>query len=67
MVAASLRDSGSKRLSCVNLEREEHMRDEWLVLDLCRKVMAILTALSGVPFGISIYHADRELSETVSK
>ena len=26
---------GSKRLSCVNLEREEHMRDEWLVLDLC--------------------------------
>ena len=26
---------GSKRLSCVNLERVEHMLDEWLVLDLC--------------------------------
>ena len=26
---------GSIRLSCVNLEREEHMRDEWLVPDLC--------------------------------
>ena len=29
------RSRGSKRLSCVNLEREEHMRDEWLVPDLC--------------------------------
>ena len=26
---------GSKRLSCVNLKREERMRDEWLVPDLC--------------------------------
>ena len=26
---------GSKRLPCTNLEREEHVRDEWLVLDLC--------------------------------
>ena len=26
---------GRKRLSCVNLEREKHMRDEWLVPDLC--------------------------------
>ena len=30
-----LRGCGSKRLSCVNLEREEHMRDGWLVPDLC--------------------------------
>ena len=27
--------SGSKRLSCVNLEREEDMRDERLVPELC--------------------------------
>ena len=27
---------GSKRLSCVNLEREERMQDEWLVPDLWR-------------------------------
>ena len=26
---------GSKRLPCTSLEREEHVRDEWLVLDLC--------------------------------
>ena len=26
---------GSKRLPCIDLEREEHVRDEWLVLDLC--------------------------------
>ena len=26
---------GSKRLPCTNLEREEHVRDERLVLDLC--------------------------------
>ena len=26
---------GSKSLPCTNLEREEHVRDEWLVLDLC--------------------------------
>ena len=26
---------GSKRLPCTDLEREEHVRDEWLVLDLC--------------------------------
>ena len=26
---------GSKRLSCIDLGREEHVRDEWLVLDLC--------------------------------
>ena len=25
---------GSKRLPCIDLEREEHVRDEWLVLDL---------------------------------
>ena len=24
-----------KRLPCIDLEREEHVRDEWLVLDLC--------------------------------
>ena len=38
---------GSKRLSCVNLEREEHMRDKWLVQDLCGNVIAILMVLSG--------------------
>ena len=26
---------GSKRLPCMVLDREEHVRDEWLVLDLC--------------------------------
>ena len=26
---------GSKRFPCIDLEREEHVRDEWLVLDLC--------------------------------
>ena len=26
---------GSKRLLCTNLEREEHVRDERLVLELC--------------------------------
>ena len=26
---------GSNRLPCIDLEREEHVRDEWLVLDLC--------------------------------
>ena len=26
---------GSRRLPCIDLEREEHVRDEWLVLDLC--------------------------------
>ena len=26
---------GSKILPCIDLEREEHVRDEWLVLDLC--------------------------------
>ena len=26
---------GSKRLPCTDLEREEHVRDEWLFLDLC--------------------------------
>ena len=26
---------GSKKLPCIDLEREEHVRDEWLVLDLC--------------------------------
>ena len=26
---------GSKRLQCIDLEREEHVRDEWLILDLC--------------------------------
>ena len=26
---------GSKRLPCIDLEREEHVRDEWLALDLC--------------------------------
>ena len=37
MVAATLLRGcrGSKRLPCTNLEREEHVRDERLVLDLC--------------------------------
>ena len=26
---------GNKRLPCIDLEREEHVRDAWLVLDLC--------------------------------
>ena len=26
---------GSKRLPCIDLEREARARDEWLVLDLC--------------------------------
>ena len=26
---------GRKRLPCIDLEREEYLRDEWLVLDLC--------------------------------
>ena len=26
---------GSQRLPCLDLEREEHVLDEWLVLDLC--------------------------------
>ena len=38
---------GSKRLPRIDLEREEHVRDEWLVLDLCGMVIAILTVLSG--------------------
>ena len=32
---------GSNRLPCVDLQREEHVRDEWLVL----LVIAILTVL----------------------
>ena len=28
---------GSKRLPCIDLGRDEHVRDEWLVLDLCGK------------------------------
>ena len=35
MVAATLTEVGSKILPCTNLEREEYVRDERLVLDLC--------------------------------
>ena len=37
MVAATSHRAcrGSKILPCTDLEREEHVRDEWLVLDLC--------------------------------
>ena len=36
MVATTPRGCrGSKRFPCIDLEREEHVRGEWLVLDLC--------------------------------
>ena len=44
---------GSKRLPCTCPEREEYVRDERLVLDLCGKVIVILMVLSGRPFANS--------------
>ena len=37
MVATTLTvvAEAAKRLPCIDLGREEHVRDEWLVLDLC--------------------------------
>ena len=41
---------GSKRLPCTNLEREEHLRDEWLVLDLCGNGHCDPDGVVGGPF-----------------
>ena len=43
------RGRGNKILPCTDLEREEHVRDERLVLDLCGNI-AILTVLSDGSF-----------------
>ena len=48
MVAATLR--GRKRLPCTNLEREENVRDERLVLDLCGNGHCDPDGVAGGPF-----------------
>ena len=63
MVVASF-PRGCNGQLCVNLEREERLRDEWLVLDLCGMVIAILTVLSGVPSVISISDDCSQQKET---